>query len=165
MGMKTILTQELAKEMFKYDMGLLYWKVNRLIVRPGELAGTLNSCGYRQVGFSGKIYLQHRVIFLMFKGYLPKYIDHINGNRSDNRIENLREATSSQNNHNRKRIKTSKYPAKGIYQHSRYKDRFCVEIYNQGKRIHLGIFKTLEEAVNASTEARKKYHKDFANNG
>lgn len=163
--MKTILTQELAKELFEYKDGLLYWKVNRLMVRPGDLAGTQNSLGYRQIGFDGKIYLQHRVIFLMHHGYLPKYIDHINGIRNDNRIENLREATSCQNNYNKKRIKTAKYPAKGIYKHSKYKDKFCVEIHHQNKRIHLGIFGSLDEAVKASNDARQKYHGVFANNG
>lgn len=160
--MEKILTQEVAQKMFDYKMGCLYWKIDRLTVRAGELAGTINNCGYRQIGLFGKIYLQHRIIFLMFNGYLPKYVDHINGVKIDNRIENLRAATASQNGQNKKRNAKTKYPAKGIYQHSKYKDKYCVEIYHEGKRLHIGIYKTIDEAVIASNHARKKYQGEFA---
>ena len=159
-----MLTQELAHKFFEYKDGDLYWKVDRLVVRAGELAGAKTLNGYKQIGINRKVYLQHRVIFLMFHGYLPKYVDHINGNRNDNRIENLREVTSSQNNCNRKVTKKTKYPVRGIYQHSKYKDKYCVEIYVDKKRKHIGIYKTLEEAIKASNDARQKYHKEFAYN-
>lgn len=158
--MKPILTQEYLKTMFDYKDGHLYWKEDRLVVRKGEKAGTLNNCGYMQVGHKGNVYLLHRLIFTWHHGYLPKYVDHINNDRADNRIENLREATSAENNYNRKK-RTTKYPVKGIYKHSKF-DKYCVELYCKGKRIHIGIFKTLEEAMEASKKAREKYHGKFA---
>jgi hypothetical protein len=156
------ITKEFLHNIFEYNNGNLIYKQDRLIKRKGEIAGSILKKGYIQIGINGKTYLAHRLIFFMFNGFMPKYVDHINGIRNDNRIENLREADSFQNNWNRKKIPNKKFPAKGIYKHSKY-DKYCVEITFKGERIHLGIFDTLDEAVKASNNARLKYHGAFAN--
>ena len=159
--MKTILTQEYLKNMFDYRDGHLYWKQDRLIARIGDQAGTKTPAGYIQIGLARKIYLAHRLIFMWHHGYIPETVDHINNISYDNRIENLRAATISENNCNRRRLKPTKYPAKGIYKHSKY-EKYCVEIHLKGKRIHVGIFNTLDKAVEASNNARKELHGAFA---
>lgn len=158
------LTQELLLKLFEYRDGNLYYKsINKHSRKKiGDKAGYINKCGYVSITIHDKAYLAHRLIFAYHYGFFPKYIDHINGNKSDNCIENLREATSQQNNWNRKRIKSPKYPAKGIYKHSKYDNKFCVEIYVNGQRIHIGIFNSINEAVTASNKARVKYHGEFA---
>lgn len=165
MATKNYPTKEQLHQLFEYKDGHLYYKlINKHSTKKvGDKAGYVNNSGYVSIGIQKKYYLAHRLIFAYHYGFFPKYIDHINGNRSDNTIENLREATLHQNNWNRKRIKNTKYPAKGIYKHSKYKNKFCVEIYAQGKRIHIGIFNSIDEATIASKQARIKYHKDFAN--
>ena len=79
-------------KVFTYKDGELY--------RDGKLAGTITKTGYRQVSVDNKLYLAHRVIFAMHWGFLPQFIDHIDGNRLNNKIENLRQCTDQQNKYN-----------------------------------------------------------------
>src|SRR6478752_4511704 len=89
---------------FSYrDDGFLLWKRSRSNGYSGKVAGYVNShTGYVKIRFKYLAYLAHRLIFVYHYGYEPKYIDHINGIRTDNRIENLREATPTQNCMNQK---------------------------------------------------------------
>ena len=110
------LTQAEALELFWYNNGKLYWKPKQdSLMQHYKEAGCVNVHGYNVIGTNKKHYYTHRVIFLMHYGYLPKYIDHINGVRTDNRLENLREATVSQNNHNSKTPKTNTTGYKNVY--------------------------------------------------
>ena len=79
-----------VKQLFDYKKGKLFWK-------SGRRAGHLRPDGYRYIVIEKKTYLEHRLIWLYNYGYLPKEIDHINGSGKDNRIENLRSCTHSQN--------------------------------------------------------------------
>ena len=93
---------ETIRNLFDYVDGRLFWKQTKSKrIKVGDEAGCLNAVGYMQVGFlhNGKkqIMLSHRIVFLHQHGYLPKLIDHINLDKTDNRIENLREATHGQN--------------------------------------------------------------------
>lgn len=95
---------------YRHD-GLLIWKnppTNR--TKIGSTAGSVNRNGYCQIGVGGRIYLAHRLIFMWHFGEVPKELDHINRNRSDNRIENLRDSCGF-NNANRTKLgaRTSKY--------------------------------------------------------
>ena len=96
----------------------------------------------------------------MYNGYLPKYVDHINGIRDDNRIENLREATNQQNNFNSGSKEGSSSQYKGVSWHKRGK-KWVARYSLNGKQTHLGLFETEIEAYKAYSEATKKYHKDY----
>lgn len=98
---EAILTQSKLHELFFYnaDTGIFTNKSNRFI---GKQAGTLQKRGYSTIGIDGKRYYAHRLAWLYKNGELPSNeIDHINGVKSDNRIDNLRLATRSQNASNR----------------------------------------------------------------
>jgi len=160
------LTVDLLNELFEYDKetGKLYWKVVRQRGKVGDEVGCDNGRGYLVTGINGKTYKVHRVIFLMHKGYLPKTLDHINGDRSDNRLENLRAVTRSQNQHNRKLNKNNTSGFKGVSWDTRRKT-WRAYICLEGKRIYLGLFKTPEEADAVVRKAREELHGSFANHG
>ena len=85
------LTQDYLKELFEYFNGDIYWKLSRSnVIKVGKKAGYLNPNMYLSTSIDGKLYLNHRLIFLMHYGYLPKYIDHIDGNHYNNDPANVR---------------------------------------------------------------------------
>jgi len=159
------MNQETVKKLFTYKDGNLYWAMKPSYkINIGDLAGSLRSTGYVAVMIDGKYYKNHRLIFLWNYGFLPKYIDHINGNPADNRIENLRAASLSQNQFNRKKSPTSTSGCKNVFFNKKDK-KWVVKIRVNGTRKHLGTFSNLELADLVATEARDLYHKEFANHG
>lgn len=159
------ITQELVKDLFDYKEGQLYWKKttsNRSIA--GNLAGYLSKRGYWRVSIDYKHYYTHRIIFLMFHGHLPKLLDHIDSNPLNNKIENLRAATSAENVRNSKLRKTNTSGIKGVSWDKQHK-KWSVAIMVSGKNYRIGRFKDLELAQLAIAEARNKYHQEFANHG
>lgn len=159
------VTQELLHELFEYKNGELYWKISPSNnVKIGDKAGCLSSTGYLFVGIKNKLYRCHRLIFLMHHGHLPKYIDHINNNPSDNRIENLRVCTIQQNQFNSKIPKNNSSGYKGIFWIEACK-KWRVRIRVNGKLKSFGYFDALELAALVAHEARLKYHGEFANHG
>lgn len=104
----------------------------------------------------------HIIAFAMTYGRLPKNdIDHINGQRDDNRIVNIREATRSQNIQNQKPRSDGSVVYKGVIW-SKEKNKFRSEIQNKRTRYHLGYFETAELAAHAYNEAAKALHREFA---
>jgi hypothetical protein len=99
----------------------------------------------------------HRLIWFQAYGYWPKRIDHINGEKLDNRLENLREATKEQGNQNRR----SKHLFKGIY-FDPMRKRFRVRVQANGRRHCIGSYLTEEEARRASIKAIKRLHGKYA---
>ena len=97
----------------------------------------------------------------MFNGYLPKFIDHIDCNPSNNKIENLREATFSQNQHNTKKRITNTSGVKNVHWYKPLK-KWMVYIMINKKRKHLGYFNNIELAELVAQEARNKYHGKYA---
>ena len=90
-------------ELLEYRDGMLFWKVGGRGIRKGKRAGSRANDGYRQIMIDKQRFLEHRVIFAMHHGYFPEdpmTVDHINRDRSDNRIENLREADKFEQQHN-----------------------------------------------------------------
>lgn len=116
----------------------------------GRRAGWLEKNGYIRIEIDGKKYSAHRLAWLLVYGYEPKEIDHINGNRSDNRIENLREVDRRTNNQNLKIHREGRLPG------ARFKDGSWLSRIQIGKiEKHLGSFKTEKEAHSAYVEAVK----------
>ena len=151
-------------EAFEYRGGKLYWKKNTRNTFVGDEAGGLNGEGYVTVGYKHKRLLAHRVIFAMHHGYLPEFVDHINGDKSDNRIENLRSASMSDNNRNRLANKNNKTGAKNVCWLEK-KGKWLVQIMANRKRVVSKCFDDFELAELVAMEARNKYHGSFANHG
>ena len=150
-----------AKNSFEYRDGNLYWKMsNSPRALKGSIAGNLNSHGYIDVRYNKKLVKAHRIIFGLHHGYIPEQVDHINGNRSDNRIENLRAANNQTNQFNRA-CRNGVSGLKNIYWRESRK-RWFVKLCLKDKQVWLGSYKELELAELVAIEARNKYHKEFA---
>lgn len=129
--------------------------------KSGKIAGFTELKGYRSLKINYKSYKEHRLAWLYIYGEFPKnQIDHINGIKDDNRIQNLRLATASENMINRKIFKNSKSPYKGITFHKNQK-KWTAKIQVNKKRLWLGSFNSAEDALLAYNEASKKYHGAF----
>ena len=157
-----MLTQEQANSLFHYSDGqLIRTSVISKKNKVGDVAGLLGKRGYLYITFYGKKHYVHRVIWLMHYGNLPKILDHIDGNRLNNRIENLRECTDSQNLCNSKIKSNNTSGVKGVYWH-KLKQKWTARISFNKKEYQMGYFNEKEDAINAVLEARPKIHKEFA---
>jgi len=120
--------------------------------------------GYQFVDIKRQKYAVHRIAFYMHHGWVPDEVDHINGNGMDNRIQNLRPATTAQNAQNRSLLITNTTGYKGVRTHKRSK-RFQAQMRINGKQKHLGTFDTKELAAEFLDLARDMVHGDYANHG
>jgi hypothetical protein len=158
----SIPSQEILQNLFTYKDGFLYWKEARArCVKKGSIAGCLKSNNYWQIYINNKAYSAHRLIFMFFHGFVPDQVDHIDNCQSNNKIENLRPASQSQNCLNRKISKQNKTGYKNVSIHSQTK-KFHVTITLQNKIISFGLYDDLELAGLVAAEARDKYCKEFA---
>ena len=157
-----MITQEYLKSLFEYDGKNLLWRITRGMARKGSIAGTINSRGYRHVRIDNKFYQAHRLIWIYINEELPSelQIDHINRDRSDNRIENLRLATGSQNNMNSCVSDRSLTGVKGLY-FSTYHDSWCSEVKVNGKAFKK-YSKDVEVAKQNLVKLKGKHHGIFA---
>jgi hypothetical protein len=156
-----IPSKEYLHQIFDYKDGELYWKIAPAQrTKINDIAGSL-SHGYKQVYIKNKPYKLHRVIFMMHHGYVGDQIDHIDGNSLNNKIENLRVVTNSQNQLNRKISKNSKTKFKGVSKHAQV-EKYMVRLKVNGKERYFGLFEDLELAGLVADMAREKYHKEFA---
>ena len=149
---------------FEYKNGELYWKVSKQKIKIGQKAGTLNNSGYRVIKFNQKSYLEHRIIFALHKGYMPEFVDHIDGNTINNHIENLREATKTQNHYNRNLQKNNTSGIKGVCWHKPSK-KWSVNLIVNGEKKYFGTYFDKEVARFVVEAMRCKYHGNFANHG
>ena len=125
-------------------------------------AGTANRVGYRQIWFQGKQHMEHRVAWFLHYGEWPdKQIDHINGVRDDNRISNLRLATNSQNQCNRKRPSNNTSGFKGVSWNPQ-REAWQVTIRYKGTNKNLGYYSTREQAADMYNSAALRHHGEFA---
>jgi hypothetical protein len=120
-----------------------------------EALNSKNTGGYLSGTLLGRTALAHRVIFCMEHGWWPKFVDHINGNRADNRLENLRAATKSINGQNQKLFETNTSGHVGVHK-LKSNGKFQSNISIDRKRIFLGTFDDFESAVAARLEAQKE---------
>ena len=159
-----MVTQEQLKEYFHYSDGTLIWKktisknTERLI---GKVAGSITDSGYWCVVLERKKYYAHRLIFLYHHGYIPDCIDHINGNKTDNRIENLRESTQQQNCFNANKKSTNTSGVKGISWHKQSK-KWRAECCVNYKNHYLGLYDDMSEAISVLEKFRNSSHGEFA---
>ncbi len=130
--------------------------------RIGKVVGTPDKDGYLQASVKSKLYSLHRLAWLYIYGTRPKnQIDHINRNRTDNRISNLRDVTNQQNMCNAGTYNTNTSGRAGVYWDKR-DSRWRACIVNKGKYLSLGYFKTFDEAVAARAAAEKLYWPQLA---
>ena len=157
-----MITQELLKSLFDYQDGQLIRKKNGKVVVCSPTKGHR----YLRLYINGAPRSLHRMIYLWHHGSLPKVLDHIDGNRENNRIENLREVTQQQNCLNRKHKSTSTSPYKNVYRASManpdWQKNWVVSITVEGKRKYIGSFEDIELADLVAQEARDKYHGQYA---
>lgn len=149
------------REVFGYDKrtGELYYITGGNNRVAGASAGGVVTKGYIQVRVDGVAYMAHRIIWMWVKGKIPDCeIDHRNGVKGDNRIENLREATDSQNSQNQHRAKvTNKSGYLGVSRHRR-KWRAIIKPSLGSKSIILGSFDSPEDASAAYQAAKSRLH-------
>lgn len=154
--------QNTLLKIFEYADGFLLWKDNMgSRAKKGSIAGSANGNGYWRVRLNKKLHYAHRLIFAIHYGYIPKYIDHIDNNPLNNKIENLREVTQTQNNCNSKKPKDNTSGTKGVYWF-KPKGKWKVQISLNGKAKHFGYFDNIELAELVAIEARDKFHGIFA---
>lgn len=162
------LIQETLKKLLHYEpeTGRWTWLVTKTNSTPaGSLAGAKRLDNYIHIRIDGKFYYAHRLAWFYMTGEWPKaHIDHLDGNPSDNRWANLREATRSQNLANARKPKTNTSGFKGVFWHNAGQ-RWCSQITAEGKHIHLGLFSSKEDAHKAYAEAAIRYHGEFARVG
>jgi hypothetical protein len=157
------ITADFVRERLNYspDTGVFTWKRLRNSHRIGEEAKSLDVSGYVQINICGTVCKGHRLAWLCYYGEWPDgHIDHINGVRTDNRIENLRCVSGTVNTQN-KRLGSCKNKTGFLGVHMSRGDPqkcFRAKIMVGGKQIHLGGYPTPEEAHKAYVIAKRKYH-------
>ena len=150
-------------DLLSYDKetGLFVWLVSRNNnSTQGSIAGHVNEHGYRLIGVGYKLLRAHRLAWFMAHGYWPKgQIDHINGNRDDNRICNLRDVNSSINNQNYRKAKSSNKTSGllGVWLDKKSK-KWATAITVGEKQIWIGRFNTPEEAHFAYLQKKRSIH-------
>lgn len=155
-----MITAEEVRALLDYDpdTGVFRWRVPRVGRRAGSIAGNKNGPGYWQISLNYKRYAGHRLAWLYVHGsWPPAEVDHINMNKTDNRICNLRSATREQNRHNTTLSKRNTSGFKGVSFHRKMgKFQAC------HRRKSLGYFSTAEEAHKAYARAAIAVAGEFA---
>ena len=163
-----MLTQAIVREMFEY-------REDGKLIRRHSARGNGNYAGrvigttpdgtranrYSSTKIHGQHWCVHKLVYLYHHGVVPEQLDHINGDSSDNRIENLRVADTGQNARNRTLFANNKSGCKGVIWHKRVK-KWQTYVDTSKCRKHLGYFEDLELADLVATEARDLYHGAFA---
>jgi hypothetical protein len=153
-------TAESLRSIFHYRDGQLFWRTGGRGRRSGP-AGCLGKSGYTTVRLGNARYRAHRLIWKWHYGNEPALIDHIDGDKGNNRIENLRECTPSQNSANTKKRRDNKSGVKSVcWIESRKRWRVCVTA--NGRRYYGGYFEDIESAQQRARELRLSLHENFA---
>lgn len=155
---------ELA-ELFEYspNTGEVRWRISKGTVKAGSICGTPQSRGYLTVCLNGRQEMLHRIAWRLYHGEIPAdcQIDHINGNKHDNRIANLRLASCSQNLANRDVTSRNKLGIKGV---SRAGKKYRAQLSCKGRRYAV-YCDTLEAAIGEYERMAKEHHGEYAHTG
>jgi len=161
-----MITQKELKELLHYDpeTGIFTWKATLTgTAKKGGIAGHQHKSGYIKIMIRGKYYYAHRLAWLYINAKFPeKYIDHINQTKNDNRIDNLREATNSQNQMNISKHPRNTSGVRGVC-YNKQTVQWKVQMRVNGKDVFLGYYDYLIQAKNVRLEAEKYYFGEFAN--
>ena len=146
------------------DSGIFTWKTTRSSrAIKGSMAGTLTADGYISININRNIYRAHRLAWLYcFQEWPTNFLDHINGIKHDNSLNNLREVTKAENSYNIKGHKDSTTKVKGVY-FNKLNNNYRAQIRYNGKTLSLGSFKTVEEASTAYINKAIELHGQFYN--
>jgi len=154
-----LVTQERARELLEYipENGLLVWrKTNSNAAKKGAIAGYLSKKDGRvSVRIDNKLYKAHRVIFLIVKGEWPEEVDHINGDPSDNRWDNLRSVTHRENMKNRKVCSNSTTGIMGVVW-NRHNSKWRVRVKALDVHREIGSFSDFFDACCARISAQNE---------
>ncbi|QHJ82587.1 MAG: hypothetical protein [Bacteriophage sp.] len=158
--------QDILNDLLYLDGKELRWRKAQGNRTAGSIAGTIRPDGYKRIKVCGSLLLVHRVVWAMHFGDTDLYIDHLNGDRADNRIDNLRLASREQNKANEK-IRTnnsSGFIGVSWYKPTDKRKKHCwvVKVASQKRYIHVGYFDNLREAVEAYNEHCLKHQGEFA---
>jgi hypothetical protein len=161
------LTQDRLRAVLDYSIvsGRFYWKVSPSSkVRAGDLAGCRhNTKGYLRISVDGVEHWAHRLVCLWLEGVFPEHVvDHVNGDTAFNAWSNLRKATKSQNQHNRRLQRNSTTGFKNV---NKAGDRFRAIVSTAGRRKYGPLRNTAEEAYADACRLREELHGSFANHG
>lgn len=155
------LSAALVRELFDYDQatGVLKWRISTgQRAQAGDIAGTVDGNGYLAVGLFAKRYLAHRLAWVYVHGEWPNIIDHRNGEKQDNRIDNLRDVSHLENNQNQRRAqRKNKSGYLGVSFHKN-RGKWIAQIAKNGKSAYIGCYDTPEEAHVAYVEEKRKIH-------
>jgi hypothetical protein len=156
---------ELMRSLLSYEpeTGEFRWFCDRSNIKAGSIAGWINNKGYRLIRIGARCVPAHRIAWAMTFGEYPsKQIDHIDGDRSNNRLSNLRLATLMENCRNRKLGKRNRLGFKGIV-FVKESGLYTAHIRAENSRmLHIGCFETPEEAAHAYNKAAVLHHGEFA---
>lgn len=161
-----LISQELVKALFNYceETGLFTRKITTgTKAKVGSIAGSIGSSGYIYLEINGNRYRAHRVAWLYIHGKFSEYqLDHINHDRADNSINNLREVTNKENSYNSSIRSDNTTGYKGVSLDSR-SNRYRAYITIDGKQKSLGYYSTAEEAALAYNRASKELFGEYRN--
>jgi len=158
-------SMEILREYFEYHGDGFFVRLKRA-GRGGrgnagdEARGTKTLQGYRKMKFQGRLFLLHRLVWQFNHGNCPEYLDHINRNPSDNRIENLRAATSTQNHFNRGLDKNNSSGTNGL-SFDRRRKAWRGQVRLNGKTIYAGRSPDKETARLKLVAFQKLHHGEF----
>lgn len=156
-GERSLVYEEVVEALhYERQTGVFTWRYPRLNVEAGEIAGHIGARGYRRIGINGVFVLAHRLAWFVVHGVWPTLlIDHINGDRKDNRIENLRDVTAMVNAQN-KRVPKERIGLYGVRKQNARGWGAYIEYF--GKRVTCGPFNSPEEAHEMYLTLKRRLH-------
>ena len=156
----TLPTQARLQKLLDYNprTGVFKRRISRGSAKAGAVAGSLHRTGYIYIRVDGVDYKAHRLAWVYHYGVPPKdLLDHVNRNKADNRIRNLREATHAQNQQNKKTYANNLSGIKGVSWYA-LRRKWRVRIQHNKKSILVGFFNDLAQAAQARKRAEKRLH-------